>query len=337
MSQMASVASVVNARSMTGVATSILRGAAQVDFMPSALCGAFFFAALFTAGWEYGLGALLGTSVCTLTAYVLQVDRDRIVRGLEGFNGCLVGVAAIVFLGPQFASTWLLAATGAVAVSIVTAALVTMLGTWQIPTLTFPFCIGATAMTLGATEFERLWHGRPGLARFEPPAAGLTALHWRDVWQSFFANVAQIFLMPQWYVGLLFLIGIFLASRQAGLVASLGSVVGTATAWLLGSPAEQVRSGLVGYNGVLVALALGGALLSLTAWSLAYAMFGAGLSTMVAGALTDVFAPFGGHTLTWPFCVTTLFLLLAVPSLPRLRQTMPGNRRRPLTIRSECA
>ena len=334
MSQTVSAASVVSARSMAGGAASILRGAAQVDFMPSALCGAFFFAALFTAGWQYGLSALLGTSVSTLTAYVLKVDANRIVMGLEGFNGCLVGVAAVVFLGPQFASTWLLAAIGAVAVSIVTAALVTLLGTWQIPTLTFPFCIGATAMTLGATEFERLWHGHPGLAKFEQPAAGPTALHWSDVWRSFFANIAQIFLMPQWYVGLLFLIGIFVASRQAGLVASLGSIVGIVTAWLLGSPAEQVRTGLVGYNAVLVALALGGALLSLTGWGLAYAIFGAALSTMVAGALTDVFAPFGGHTLTWPFCVTTLILLLAVPSLPRLRRTMPGE---PPANRSECA
>jgi urea transporter len=108
------------------------------------------------------------------------------------------------------------------------------------------------------------------------------------VWRSFFANIAQIFLMPQWYVGLLFLVGIFVASRQAGLVASLGSVVGIVTAWLLGSPAEEVRSGLVGYNAVLVALALGAALLSLTGWGLAYAIFGAALSTMVAGALSDI-------------------------------------------------
>jgi urea transporter len=86
MSQTVSAASVVNARSMAGVAASILRGAAQVDFMPSALCGAFFFAALFTAGWQYGLSALPGTSVSTLTAYVLKVDGNRIVIGLEGMQ-----------------------------------------------------------------------------------------------------------------------------------------------------------------------------------------------------------------------------------------------------------
>ena len=55
--------------------------------MPSALCGAFFFAALFTAGVQYGLGALMGTSVSALTAYVPKVDGNRIVKGLEGFNG----------------------------------------------------------------------------------------------------------------------------------------------------------------------------------------------------------------------------------------------------------
>ena len=52
MSQTVSAASVVNARNMAGMATSILRGAAQVDFMRGALRGALFFAALFTAGWQ---------------------------------------------------------------------------------------------------------------------------------------------------------------------------------------------------------------------------------------------------------------------------------------------
>ncbi|HEY7816204.1 MAG TPA: urea transporter [Nakamurella sp.] len=299
----------------------LLRGLAQVDFMPTVWCGVFFAGALFAAGWQYGVFALVGTAVSTLAAVLWGVDRTRITAGLEGFNGALVGTAAAVFLGPDHLSTWLVAVGGAIASTVVTAALVGLLGTWDIPTLTFPFCITASVMTIGAPEFERLWHGQGGLTVLPVPAQGDTALSWSDLWHAFFANVAQIFFMPQWYVGALFLAGIFVASRRAGLIASLGSIVGIASAWMLGSPAEEVRAGLLGYNAVLVALALCGVFVTVSGWSLAYAVIGAMASTAVTGALNDLFDPVGGHTLTWPFCLTTLVFLLAVPALPRLRRS----------------
>lgn len=302
--------------------SEVLRGLAQVDFMPSALCGVFFAAALFAAGWQYGLFALIGTAVATLTAEVWGVDRTRIVAGLEGFNGALVGTASAVFLGPGYYGIWLGAIGGSIASVVITAALVNLLGTWNIPTFTFPFCVTASVLTISAPEFERVWHGRPSLARLPEPAAGGAALGWSDIWHAFFANIAQIFFMPQWYVGALFLVGILVASRRAAVIASIGSVVGIASAWLLGSPADDVRRGLLGYNAVLVALALCGVFLVVSGWSLAFAVIGAAASTGVTGALTDVFEPIGGHTLTWPFCLTTLLFLLAVPSLARLKRTV---------------
>ncbi|MCL2535973.1 MAG: urea transporter, partial [Nocardiaceae bacterium] len=60
------------------VVLPVLRGLAQVDFMPSALCGVFFAAALFAAGWRYGLAGLAGSAVATLTAAVWGVRADRV-------------------------------------------------------------------------------------------------------------------------------------------------------------------------------------------------------------------------------------------------------------------
>lgn len=302
------------------VVLPVLRGLAQVDFMPSALCGVFFAAALFAAGWQYGLAGLAGSAVATLTAAIWGVQPDRVTAGLEGFNGCLVALAAVVFLGPEHLSSWLFAMGGAIAVTVVTAALVTLLAVWGLPTLTLPFCMVASAMTISAPEFERLWHGRPEIAVLAPSAEGPTTLHWADVWRAFFAHFGQIFFMPQWYVGLLFLAGICVASRPAALSAVLGSVVGIVAAWALGSPAADVRSGLLGYNAVLVSMALTGVFVVVSGWSVAYAVIGAAASTGVTGALTDVFAPIGGHTLTWPFVLTTMLFLLAVPTLPRLQR-----------------
>ncbi|NSC21089.1 urea transporter [Streptomyces albus subsp. chlorinus] len=299
----------------------VLRGLAQVDFMPNAACGVFFVAALFASGWRYGLAALLGTVLGTATAYVLGVDRARIAAGLEGFNGCLVSLAFAVFLGPGYGSTWLLAAGGAVVAAVLTAALVNLLRPWSMPTFTLPFCLMASVVTVAAPGFRRVWHEGSSLSALPRPASGDPALGLGDAAHALLANVGQIFLMPQWYVGLLFLAGIFVADWFAGLTACLGSVVGTVTAWALGAPASDVAAGLLGYNAVLVAMALGAVFLERGVASTVYAVVGAAASTVLTVAVTSFFAPFGGHTLTWPYILTTLFFLAAVPSFPRLRRS----------------
>ncbi|MFJ9850783.1 urea transporter [Streptomyces sp. NPDC101150] len=298
----------------------VLRGQAQVDFLPSAPAGVVFSVALFAAGWEFGLYGLIGTAVGTATARLLGVDHDRITAGLEGFNACLVAVGCAVFLGAAHPSTALLALAGSAAVTVLTAAAARILATWELPTFTLPFCVTASAMTIAAPGFQHVWHQDAGPAVLSRPADGPTALALADLWRAFFANIGQIFFMPQWHVGLIFLLGIFLACRRAGALACVGSAVGILTAWALGAPAEQVAEGTMGYNAVLVAMALCGVFLAADGWSLAYAVVGAAAATALSPALAAVFAPSGGHIFTWPFVLVSLVFLVAAPAFPRLRR-----------------
>lgn len=299
----------------------VLRGVAQVDFLPNAASGVLFAAALFASRWQYGIAGLLGAAVSTATAHALGVDRERVAAGLEGFNGCLVATTFAVYFGPEHLATWLVAVVGAVVATVVTGALARMFDVWQLPTLTLPFCMIATAMALAAPGLERVWHGAGGDAPALPhPASGGTGLSVPDLGNAFLANVGQIFLMPQWYVGLLFLAGIFVASWRLGLLACLGSVLGTVSAWALGAPGALVAQGLMGYNAVLVTMALGGVFLVCGRWSVAYAAVGAVVSTVLTTATTNLFTPVGGHAFTWPFVVTALLFLLAAGSFPRLRR-----------------
>ncbi|MCK7623169.1 urea transporter [Streptomyces sp. RS10V-4] len=301
-------------------ALEVLRGQAQVDFLPSALAGLVFTVALCAAGWEYGLYGLIGTAVGTGTARLLGVDRGRVTAGLEGFNACLVGVACAVFLDADHLSTLLIAVAAAAAVTVVTAAAARVLGTWGLPTFTLPFCLTATALTVAAPSFRHVWHLEGGLAALPGAPSGPTALSFTDLWHAFFTNIGEIFLMPQWYVGLIFLIGIFVADRRLGALACAGSAVAILTSWLLGAPADQVRQGLMGYDAVLVAMALGGVFLVTDVWSVGYALVGAVTSTVLSPALGALFAPSGGHAFTWPFVLVSLVFLVAAPAFPRLRR-----------------
>ncbi|MEU9040451.1 MULTISPECIES: urea transporter [unclassified Kitasatospora] len=298
----------------------VLRGVAQVDFMPSVMCGLLFLAALFAADPRYGLYGLLGSAVSTAVAHGLGLDRRAVEAGLHGYNGCLVALGCAVFLGAGHPATVAVAVLGSAVAVVVTAGLGVVLETWRLPALTAPFCLVATAVTVAAPGFRRLWRGAEAPAALSVVAAGETGLSWDQLWRGFFANIGQIFLMPQWYVGLLFLAGLFAASHLAGLMACAGSATGLLTAWAFGAPAEAVGQGLLGYSGVLVALALCGVFVAPSGWSAGYALLGAAAATVLTPAISAISAPFGGHAFTWPFVLTTMLFLAAVPAVPRLRR-----------------
>jgi urea transporter len=130
--------------------------------------------------------------------------------------------------------------------------------------------------------------------------------------------VSQVFFLDQWYVGALLLAVLFLANRAAGLVACTGGATGILTAWALGVPAARIADGTMGYNAVLVALALCGAFLPATPGTLPYALLGAATATALTQAAARLLTPPGGHVLTWPFIVTTLGFLAAARRFPRL-------------------
>ena len=82
------------------------------------------------------------------------------------------------------------------------------------------------------------------------------------------------------------------------------------TAHLLGAESELVTAGLLGFNPVLTAIALGAVFYRPGARVVIYALLAAVLSVIVQGAMMAVLAPFGIPTLTAAFIlVTWLFLL----------------------------
>lgn len=298
-----------------------LRGIGQVDLQDKPVTGLVITVALFSAGWKPGVFGLLGAATATATAIVLGVDRRRIFMGLEGYCGALIGIAAVTFLGLHL-SSWVVAISGAIACTVVTAAMSTMLATWSLPALTGPFCVVGSAIAIGAPGFERVWHGGSEAA-LPSATTGSTSVTLGNLVESFFTNVAEIFLLDKWWTGLIMLVGLGLASRAVLLAACAGSVIGTLTAWAFGAPAALIAEGIYGYNAVLVMIALAATFLAPTAANLAFATLAAAFSTVLTASLANFFAPFGGHTLTWPFNLTTWAFLAAVPVFAAVTRARP--------------
>ncbi|TJZ51231.1 urea transporter [Streptomyces piniterrae] len=298
----------------------LARGFAQLSLQANVWAGGLILLALFVDSWQTGVFALLGTVVSTTTAYALGVDKSSIDIGLQGFSGCLIGIALLIFLG-HHPSTYLLAVGGAVLCVLLFAALSALLAPWSIPVLTAPFCIVCGVVVIAAPAFTRVWHGGSPAAL---PVRATADVHysWTDLWQGFFTNISQVGLSAHWHVGVIMLMALFVAGLRPGLAATLGSAVAVLVAWALGAPPGAVAAGVYGYNGVLVAIALGTIFLTGTVSSTLYTLAGVATSTVLTAALNAYFTPFGGRTLTWPFIVTTWLFLASVPSFSRIRRAV---------------
>lgn len=133
-------------------------------------------------------------------------------------------------------------------------------------------------------------------------------------------GVGQVMLQNNSFAGLIFLIGIFYNSALFGLAVLIGTFASTATAILLAVDRTQIRQGLFGFNGALVAIALLYFLEpNLLTWG--YVVIACSFSTVFMAALLNLFNIWKLPTLTAPFILTTLCFVLACARFGRLHST----------------
>lgn len=137
---------------------------------------------------------------------------------------------------------------------------------------------------------------------------------------SVFRGIGQVMLQNNAYAGLLFLGGILWNSPLFALAAFVGTAMSTATAMLLGIDRPLVRSGLFGFNGTLVAIAL---VYFLQPDGLAWGavIFAAACSTILMAALANVLGIWKIPPLTAPFVCGALCVFLATARFGRLQST----------------
>lgn len=146
---------------------------------------------------------------------------------------------------------------------------------------------------------------------------------WPRTWRAIDAvlrGVGQVMLQDNSYTGALFLAGIFWNSWLFGIATLLGTAASTAAAVLLGTRHSRVRTGLYGFNGALVGIAL---LYFLQPDPLTWVcvVLAAAGSTVVMEAMGAVLRRVGVAPLTAPFVVVSWSCFLATASLGRLHAT----------------
>jgi urea transporter len=247
----------------------------------------------------------------TLMAQWLRVERASIDAGLYGFNGYLVGLALATFMAPT-TQLWVYAGFGGAVSVVVTLAISRVLGTWSVSALTAPFVLTAWLLLLATNQFSGLDGGALPpvgvIVPIDPTAAN--PLHVAGFAQGILTSITQVFLKGHGPAALLLLAGLAVNSIAAAVFALVGAVVAVVTSHALGAESDLVTGGLLGFNPVLTAIALGAVFYHPSPRVVAYLLIATVLSVIVQGAMMALMTPFGIPTLTAAFVlVTWLFLL----------------------------
>ncbi|GLU27514.1 urea transporter [Brucella sp. NBRC 12950] len=297
-----------------------LRGSGQVFFMENAFTGLLFliaiaYASYATGVWATTIGAVIGLLVATLTAQGLDCDRPSVNAGLFGFNGILVGVALPTFIAasPQL---WFYIIVGSAVSSVITSAFsATITKSWGIPGSTGPFVLTGWLMVAGAYSFGSLAVTGESAKLVSDYVQGATTIPASiELVQIFFRNIGQVFLLGNEVSGAIILIGIFIASRPAGIAAALGSVIAMSTAIFMRAEPSVVIQGLYGFSPVLTAIAVGVVFLKTDRKVIAYAVLAIITTVFIQGAYDVIMSPMGIPSFTAPY-VLTMYLFVAPKKL----------------------
>ncbi len=301
-----------------GFGMALLRGIGQVMLQNNSYAGALFLLGVAWSAPLLALAMLLGTAVSTAVALVLAVPRAQVRDGLFGFNGALVGVALLVFLQPT-ALTWGCVIMAAALSSIAMAALTWLLSTWALPALTAPFVLVSWCFFLATAQLGRLQPTGLLPAAMLPAAAAVEGVvNLSTVADGLFNGVAQVFFQQNVVTGAVLTLGLLVSSWRAGVAALGGSMLGVLVAWGLGAAEPAIAAGIFGFNGVLVAVALGSGRFAPGWHAVAYVVLATVVAPLMTAAVTAAAQPFGLPGLTLPFVLVTWLFLWAAPAFPVL-------------------
>lgn len=301
----------------------ILHGVSQVMLQKNAITGLIFLAGIFYSSPRCGIAVIVGTIASTLAAAGLGVEKQKLKDGLFGFNGALTAIVIVFFLQSSVI-TWIYLIFAAVLSSVLMAAMTHWLEPWKLSPLTAPFVLAAFCFVSAYTAFGRLHPAHMLPVAALPKAAevigrvGLPTLA-GGLWNG----LAQVFFQSSMVTGVLFAVGLLVASRRSCAAALLGSAVGSLLAWPLGAAEPAIHTGVFGFNCALTAIAMVNLRFVLNKAFLLYTLAAIAATAIAFAAVSAFLLPVGLTALTLPFVLVVWVFASGAQYFPRIRHNTP--------------
>lgn len=262
----------------TGRWGSALRSFSQVIFINHPLSGALLLLGFLLQSPWMALLAVIGMAAANTVSRLLNLGQTLRDQGIHGFNGALVGCAAAVLAE---SISLFDAALMAIFVAVGGGLTTVMIELWRRrfhrrgdpPALTLPFCL--TTWGLVVVVSPRI----PDSIEMVQAAASASSL--QALALGIPHSFGQVFLCSDIASGWLVLLSVVVASPLAAALGTCGALIGMVTALVCGMDSDAIAQGLWGYNGVLVAIALGGIFHAPGRRSLVIALIGVALANLL--------------------------------------------------------
>ena len=270
----------------------ILRGTSQVMLQNNLLTGLLFLTGIFINSWIMGVGAILGNAISTTAGYLIKARKEDIDQGLYGFNGTLVGIAALYFFEPSISLI-----IAIILASCLSSIIMKFMHEKKLHPFTFPF-IFSTWILIAVTKIfdlasEQIYN-----------SAQPTTL---DILSGINMGLGQVMFQGSIITGLSFLLALFVNSQRAAVYAFVGSAIGLIIAFALGLPLGLINIGIFGFNGVLCGITFSNEKNKKPFWAL--------LSITLSVFIIYGFIHFNLPALTFPFVLATWITLGAKKSI----------------------
>lgn len=137
---------------------------------------------------------------------------------------------------------------------------------------------------------------------------------------SVLRGIGQVLLQNNSYTALLFLTGIAIHSATLAGAVFLGAAINTLVAQIMGLERSAIRSGLYGFNGALVGLAL--FIFLVPSWlTFLSLLLAAAFSTLLMRAFSNLLLPFHLPAFTAPFVLISWMMFLSNARFARMEST----------------
>ncbi|MBF2782032.1 MULTISPECIES: urea transporter [Staphylococcus] len=285
----------------------VLKNISQVLLLNNAWTGLLILLGLFIGSWKVGVMALIASVIALLLAKRTNYSEEEINTGLSGFNPVLTAIALTLFLVPQRYSL----------IIILVAIIITMpIGSafreffkpFGVPMLTMPYVFVSWLILLMSFQFKFV-NADVNILPNAIQEIQFSGHHIQFI-NAFLSGFSEIFLLKSVLAGTLILIGIFIASRKAGVYAIVANLIGFLAVIVLGANHDQINEGLFGYNVILTVLALGIAFRTRIQRPISIVL-GILLTVVIHAGMTTLLTPYGLPVFTLPFIIATWIMLFA--------------------------
>lgn len=293
---------------------SLLRGSGQVMFQNNTWTGLLFIIGIFVGSYTHGqplvgYAALLGLTVSTAAGHLSPLPKEDGEIGLWGFNGMLVGCAFLTFLD-NTVFTWTTLVLCAMLTTWVRTAFNNLLAPFKVNSLTFPFVFMTWIFLFSAREMQSLSSNYLSVPSLNVELTAFGKLSLIEIVKYSLQGISQVFLINSWITGLIFLIGLFISNKWAGIWAFIASAIALTFAIIFKTSEASVSDGLYGFSATLTGIAIGMTFYKPNWKSAIWALIAIVTTVFIQAAMNAILVPYGIPSLTAPFCIATWLFLL---------------------------